>query len=105
MYIGKTESNLKWKEIVMKEKIKLRDYNIFYFITLLLILVWKSKDAGIITTFFVVGGGIFIILNYIIFISLFKNLLVFYKRKHENFRFLLASLYNFSELDYSLYPS
>ena len=90
MYIGKTESNLKWKEIVMKEKIKLRDYNIFYFITLLLILVWKSKDAGIITTFFVVGGGILIIFNYIFFISLFKNLLVFYKRKHENILFLVS---------------
>ena len=44
MYIGKTESNLKWKEIVMEEKIKLRDYNIFYFITLLSILVLKSKE-------------------------------------------------------------
>ena len=89
MYIGKTESNLKWKEIVMEEKIKLRDYNIFYFITLLSILVLKSKEAGIITTFFVVGG-ILIIFNYIIFISLFKNLLVFYKRKHENILFLVS---------------
>ena len=89
MYIGKTETNLKWKEIVMEEKIKLRDYNIFYFITLLSILVLKSKEAGIITTFFVVGG-ILIIFNYIIFISLFKNLLVFYKRKHENILFLVS---------------
>ena len=89
MYIGKTESNLKWKEIVMEEKIKLRDYNIFYFITLLSILVLKSKEAGIITTFFVVDG-ILIIFNYIIFISLFKNLLAFYKRKHENILFLVS---------------
>jgi len=89
MYIGKTESNLKWKEIVMEEKIKLRDYTIFYFITLLSILVLKSKESGIITTFFVVGG-ILIIFNYIIFISLFKNLLVFYKRKHENILFLVS---------------
>ena len=73
----------------MKEKIKLRDYNIFYFITLLSILVLKSKEAGIITTFIVVGG-ILIIFNYIIFISLFKNLLVFYKRKHENILFLVS---------------
>ena len=89
MYIGKTETNLKWKEIVMEEKIKLRDYTIFYFITLLSILVLKSKETGIITTFFVVGG-ILIIFNYIIFISLFKNLLVFYKRKHENILFLVS---------------
>jgi len=41
MYIGKTETNLKWKEIVMEEKIKLRDYNIFYFNIL------KRRDGGI----------------------------------------------------------
>ena len=49
-------------------RIKLRYYVQFYLTTLIMILVLNSKDAGIITTFFVVGG-IFVLLNYIILLE------------------------------------
>ena len=49
-----------------------------------MILVLNSKDAGIITTFFVVGGGIFILLNYIILLEFCKNLVTLLKRRQES---------------------
>ena len=88
----------------MKEKIKLRDYNIFYFITLLSILVLKSKEAGIITTFFVVGGFLFFLT--ILFLLVYLRICsCSISASMKIFCFLLASLYNLSELDYSLYLS
>lgn len=68
-------------------QIKLRYYVQFYLTTLIIILVLKSKDAGIITTFFVVGG-IFVLLNYVILLELCKNLLIFLKRRQESIWYL-----------------
>lgn len=68
-------------------QIKLRYYVQFYLTTLIIILVLKSKDAGIITTFFVVGG-IFVLLNYVILLGLCKNLLIFLKRRQESIWYL-----------------
>ena len=62
-------------------QIKLRYYVQFYLTTFIMILVLNSKDAGIITTFFVVGGGIFILLNYIILLEFCKNLVILLKRR------------------------
>ena len=62
-------------------QIKLKYYVQFYLTTFIMILVLNSKDAGIITTFFVVGGGIFILLNYIILLEFCKNLVILLKRR------------------------
>ena len=65
-------------------QIKLRYYVQFYLTTFIMILVLNSKDAGIITTFFVVGGGIFVLLNYIILLEFCKNLVTLLKRRQES---------------------
>ena len=65
-------------------QIKLRYYVQFYLTTLIMINLLNSKDAGIITTFFVVGGGIFILLNYIILLEFCKNLVILLKRRQES---------------------
>lgn len=69
-------------------QIKLRYYVQFYLTTLIMINLLNSKDAGIITTFFVVGGGIFILLNYIILLEFCKNLVILLKRRQESKWFL-----------------
>ena len=69
-------------------QIKLRYYVQFYLTTLIMIKLLNSKDAGIITTFFVVGGGIFILLNYIILLEFCKNLVILLKRRQESKWFL-----------------
>ncbi len=68
-------------------QIKLRYYVQFYLTTFIMILVLNSKDAGIITTFFVVGG-IFVLLNYIILLEFCKNLVILLKRRQESKWFL-----------------
>ena len=69
-------------------QIKLRYYVQFYLTTLIMIKLLNSKDAGIITTFFVVGGGIFVLLNYIILLEFCKNLVILLKRRQESKWFL-----------------
>ena len=69
-------------------QIKLRYYVQFYLTTLIMINLLNSKDAGIITTFFVVGGGIFVLLNYIILLEFCKNLVILLKRRQESKWFL-----------------
>ena len=75
-------------------QIKLRYYVQFYLTTLIMILVLNSKDAGIITTFFVVGG-IFVLLNYIILLEFCKNLFILLKRRQESKWFLGSFILQF----------
>ena len=59
-----------------------------------MILVLNSKDAGIITTFFVVGG-IFVLLNYVILIEFCKNLVILLKRRQESSLYLCSFILQF----------
>lgn len=77
-----------------EHQIKLRYYVQFYLTTLIMILVLKSKDAGIITTFFVVGG-IFVLLNYVILIEFCKNLVILLKRRQESSLYLCSFILQF----------
>ena len=75
-------------------QIKLRYYVQFYLTTLIMILVLNSKDAGIITTFFVVGG-IFVLLNYVILLEFCKNLVILLKRRQESSLYLCSFILQF----------
>lgn len=77
-----------------EHQIKLRYYVQFYLTTLIMILVLNSKDAGIITTFFVVGG-IFVLLNYVILIEFCKNLVILLKRRQESSLYLSSFILQF----------
>lgn len=77
-----------------EHQIKLRYYVQFYLTTLIMILVLNSKDAGIITTFFVVGG-IFVLLNYVILLEFCKNLVILLKRRQESSLYLCSFILQF----------